>query len=101
MPLMQLLGDRECSGIRIDIRAIARRRDVLEKEIASAQAAIFAKVGKRFDLGSLRDIETALKSIDGIRERIGRQSLRQNQLEQLAQSNDVVRQIVLETFQSR
>ena len=94
MPLMRLLGDRECSGLSIDIRAIARRRNVLAKEIANAQAAIFAKVGKQFDLDSLRDIETALKGIDGIRERIGRQSLRQNQLDQLAQSNDVVRQIV-------
>ena len=94
MPLMRLLGDTECSGLRIDIRAIARRRDVLTKEIATAQAAIFAKVGRQFDLDSLRDVETALKGIDGIRERIGRQSLRQNQLEQLAQGNDVVRQIV-------
>jgi DNA polymerase-1 len=94
MPLMRLLGDRECSGLRVNSRAIARRRDVLAKEIATAQAAIFAKVGKQFDLDSLRDIETALKGIDGIRERISRQSLRQNQLEQLAQSSDVVRQIV-------
>jgi DNA polymerase-1 len=94
MPLMRLLGDRESNGLRISIRVIARKRDVLVKEIAAAQAAIFAKVGKKFDLDSLRDIETALQSIDGIRERISRQSLRQNQLEQLAQSNDVVRQIV-------
>ncbi|MGB9274563.1 MAG: hypothetical protein WCC08_04945, partial [Terrimicrobiaceae bacterium] len=94
MPLMRLLGDRESSGLRIDIRAIARRMDVLEKEVATARAAIFAKVGKQFDTDSLRDVETVLKGIDGIRERIGRQSLRQNQLEQLAQSNDAVRQIV-------
>lgn len=94
MPLMQLLADRECSGLRVDIRAIARSRDILAKEMATSQAAIFAKVGKQFDLDSLRDIETALKGIDGIRERTSWQSLRQNQLEQLAQSNDVVRQIV-------
>lgn len=94
MPLMRLLGDRECSGVRIDIRVIARRIDVLAKEVATAGAAIFAKVGKPFDLDSLRDIEIVLRGIDGLRERIGRQSLRQNQLEQLAYNNDVVRQIV-------
>ncbi len=94
MPLMRLLGDRECSGVRIDICAIVRKMDTLSMEIATARTAIFAKVGKQFDIDSPKDIEIVLRGIDGISDRIGRQSIRQSQLEQLAQRNDVVRQIV-------
>jgi DNA polymerase-1 len=64
MPLMRLLAEREHGGLRIDVGAIVRTKDILLKEIETAQAAVFTRVGKRFDFDSVRDIETVLKSID-------------------------------------
>lgn len=94
MPLMQLLGDKECTGLRVNSRMIVRKMDVLAKAAAVARAVIVAKIGKQFDLDSLRDIDAVFGSLDGIRDRIGRQSLRQNQLEQLAQIDELARDIV-------
>ena len=73
---------------------IVRKMDALAKAAAVARAVIVAKVGKQFDLDSLRDIDAVFRSLDGIRDRIGRQSLRQNQLEQLAQCDELARDIV-------
>jgi hypothetical protein len=55
---------------------------------------IFEKAGKQFDVDSMKDVTAVLQGIDGFRERVGRQPLRQVQLEQLAQSSDLPRAIV-------
>ena len=94
MPLMRLLADKECAGVRVDVRMIVQKMDALAKAAATARAAIMASVGKQFNLDSLKDIDVVLRGVDVIREQIGRQPLRQNQLEQLAQGNELAREIV-------
>jgi DNA polymerase I len=94
MPLMRLLGDKECDGVQIDLRAIRDKRDALAGEAETLKSSIFAKTGKQLDLNSMRDITAFLQEVDGIRERVGRQPLRQVQLEHLAQSSELPRAIV-------
>lgn len=95
MPLIRLLGDKELDGVRVNIRSIVRRKDSLASEAECAKVFIFAKAGKQFDVDSMKDIATVFRAIEGLRERIGRQPLRQGQLEQLAQGNELARAIVL------
>lgn len=94
MPLMRLLGDKECDGVQMDIHAVTCQRDALAGEAETLKSRIFEKAGKQFDVDSMKDVTAVLQGIDGFRERIGRQPLRQVQLEQLAQSSDLSRAIV-------
>jgi len=94
MPLIRLLGDKELDGVRVNIRSIVRTKDALASDAECAKASIFAKVGKQFDVDSMKDIATVFRTIEGLRERIGRQPLRQGELEQLAQGNELARAIV-------
>jgi hypothetical protein len=94
MPVTRLLGDKELDGVRVNIRSIVRTKDAVASQAECARAAIFAKAGKQFDVDSMKDITTAFRAIEGLRERIGRQPLRQGQLEQLAQGNELAHAIV-------
>ena len=94
MPLMRLLGDKECDGVQMDIPAVTGQRDALAGEAEIVKLHIFEKAGKQFDVDSMKDVAAVLQGIDGFRERIGRQPLRQVQLEQLAQSSDLPRAVV-------
>ncbi len=87
MPLIRLLGDKELDGVRVNIRSIVRTKDALASQAECSKAFIFAKAGKQFDVDSMKDIATVFRAIEGLRERIGRQPLRQGQLEQLAHGN--------------
>lgn len=94
MPLMRLLGDKELDGVCLNISSILRTKDALSNEAEHAKNSIFAKAGKQFDVESMKAIATVFRTIQGIRERIGLQPLRQGQLEQLAQGNELARAIV-------
>jgi DNA polymerase I-like protein with 3'-5' exonuclease and polymerase domains len=94
MPLMRLLGDKECEGVQMDINAVTDQRDAIAGEAETLKSRIFEKAGKQFDVDSMKDVAAVLQGIDEFRERIGRQPLRQVQLEQLAQSSDLPRAIV-------
>lgn len=94
MPLMRLLGDKELDGVRLNVSSISRTMDALASEIEHAKNSIFTKAGKQFDIDSMKDIATVFRAIEGIRERIGLQPLRQGQLEQLAQGNELARAVV-------
>jgi DNA polymerase-1 len=94
MPLMRLLGDKECDGVQMDIHAVTGQRDALAGEAETLKSQIFEKAGKQFDVDSMKDVTEVLQGIEGFRERIGRQPLRQAQLEQLALSSDLPRAIV-------
>lgn len=94
MPLMRLLGDKELDGVRVNISSIVRTKDALASEAECPKVSIFAKAGKQFDVDSMKDIATVFRAIEGLRERIGRQPLRQGQLELLAQGNELAHAIV-------
>jgi DNA polymerase I-like protein with 3'-5' exonuclease and polymerase domains len=94
MPLIRLLGDKELDGVRVNIRSIVRTKDALANQAECSKAFIFAKAGRQFDAGSMKDIGTVFRANGGLRERIGRQPLRQGQLEQLAQGNELAHAIV-------
>lgn len=94
MPLMRLLGDKECDGVQVDVRAMTVMRDAFAGEAETLKFFIFAKAGKQFDIDSMTEVAAVLQEVDGVRERIGRQPLRQTQLEHLAQSSDLPRAIV-------
>ncbi len=94
MPLMRLLGDKELDGVRVNISSIVRTKDALASEAECAKVSIFAKAGKQFDVDSMKDIATVFRAIEGLRERIGRQPLRQGQLELLAQGSELAHAIV-------
>jgi DNA polymerase I-like protein with 3'-5' exonuclease and polymerase domains len=94
MPLIQLLGDKELDGVRVNIRSIARTKNALASQAECSKAFIFAKNGKQFNIDSMKNIATVFRANEGLRERIGRQPLREGQLEQLAQGNELAHAIV-------
>lgn len=94
MPLMRLLGDKELDGVRMNISSIWRTKDALASDAERAKNTIFAMADKQFDVDSMKDIATVFRAIEGIRERIGLQPLRQGQLEQLAQGNELAHALV-------
>jgi hypothetical protein len=94
MPLMRLLGDTEVDGLGIDVRAVKRQRSALEGGTATLRRAIDAQGGKGADLESMKGVGEFVIGLDGVREQIGRRSVTLAQLEQLAQSHDLIRNIV-------
>jgi DNA polymerase I len=94
MPLIRLLGDKELDGVCVNIRSIVRTKDALASQAERSKATIFAKAGKQFNVDSMKDIATIFRAIEGLRERVGQQPLRQGQLEQLAQRNALAHAIV-------
>lgn len=94
MPLIRTLGDKELDGVRVNIKSIVRTKDALSSEAECARVSIVSKAGKQFDVDSMKDIATVFRGIEGLRERMGRQPLRQGQLEQLAQGHELARAIV-------
>ena len=94
MPLMRLLGDKELGGVRVNISSIVSTKDALADVAGRAKVSIFTKAGKQFDVDSMKEIATVFLTIDSLRALIGRQPLRQGQLEQLAQRNELARAVV-------
>ena len=94
MPLIRILGDKEIDGVTLDIHAIKEKREALSNKSVLSEAAIFAQVGKQFDLESMQDVASVLRGIEGVRDRIGTQPLRQGQLEQLAQRSPIASAVV-------
>jgi DNA polymerase I len=94
MPLIRVLGDKELDGVRVNIRSIIRTKDALARQAGGSKANIFAKVGKQFDVDSMKDIAAVFRTMEGLREQVGRQPLRQAQLELLAQGDALAHAIV-------
>ncbi|MFZ4539525.1 DNA polymerase [Propionivibrio sp.] len=94
MPLMRMLGDKEIEGVCVDINAIVCRKDALKTEAEQAKASIFALAGKQFDVDSMMEITMLFREIEGLQARIGWQPLRRGQLEQLAQGNELARDVM-------
>jgi|SRR5919109_1266400 DNA polymerase I-like protein with 3'-5' exonuclease and polymerase domains len=94
MPLMQLLGEKECEGVRVDATSIARTSKALVKEAEALKTSIFREAGTQFDVDSMKNVATILRRNEVLREQMRQHGLRQEQLEQLAQQDDLARKIV-------
>jgi predicted ester cyclase len=82
-----------CDGVRLNIRAVHRRREVLAEEVEGLRKAVIAQAGKEFDLDSPTETASALCGINAF----GAQPRRRvtlTQLEQLAGTHYLPRPIV-------
>jgi DNA polymerase I len=93
MALLRVLADKECDGVRLNIRAVHRRREVLAEEVEALRRTVIAKAGKEFDLDSPTETASALCGINAFGAQPGRR-LTLTQLEQLAGTHCLPRLIV-------
>jgi hypothetical protein len=93
MGLLRTLVDKECNGVRLNIKAVHRRKEVLAKEVDALRKAAVAQAGTEFDLDSPMETASVLRSISPFGEQIGRR-VTLAQLEQLAGMDNVPRVIV-------
>jgi DNA polymerase-1 len=94
MALLRVLAEKECSGVRLNIRAVHRRREALAQEAAALRRTIVAEAGREFDLDSPSNTAAMLRQIGPVGEQIGRRRLTLTQLEELAGAHSLVRLIV-------
>ena len=71
MALLRVLADKECDGVRLNIRAVHRRREVLAEEVEVLRRAVIAQAGKEFDLDSPTDTASALRGISAFGDTAG------------------------------
>jgi DNA polymerase I-like protein with 3'-5' exonuclease and polymerase domains len=93
MALLRVLADKECKGVRLNIRAIFRRKQALADEADALRKAAIAQAGKEFNLDSPTETAMALRGISPFGERAG-QRLTLSRLEELAGTHDLPRLIV-------
>jgi DNA polymerase-1 len=93
MALLRTLVDRECNGVRLNIKAVHRRKEVLAKEVDALRKAVVAQAGKEFDLDSPMETASVLRCISPFGELIGRR-VTLAQLEQLAGTDNLPQLIV-------
>ena len=94
MVLLRALAGKECTGVRLNMAAVYRRREVLTEEAATLRSAVIAEAGKEFDIDSLAEITKVLRDISPLCEQIGRRRLTLAQLEELAGTHSLSRLIV-------
>jgi len=94
MALLRALALKECSGVRLNLAAIRRRRAALAKEADALRGAVIAGVGEQFDLDSPTETAAALRGLNPLFEHLGRRRLNLVQMEQLAGTNSLMRSIV-------
>jgi DNA polymerase I-like protein with 3'-5' exonuclease and polymerase domains len=93
MALLRTLVDKECNGVRLNIKAVHRRKEVLAKEVDALRKAVVTQAGKKFDLDSPMETASVLRGISPFGEQIGRR-VTLAQLEQLAGTDNLARLIV-------
>jgi DNA polymerase-1 len=91
MPCLTTLADKECDGVRLNIRAIHRRKRALAAKAEALKRAVVAQAGKEFDLDSPTETSNALRDISPLG---ARRRLTITQLEQLAGTHSLPRLIV-------
>ena len=83
MALLRRLVDKECNGVRLSIKAVNRRREMLAEEVNALRKAVTAEAGRAFDLDSPLETASALRGISSLGGRVGRR-VTLIQLEELA-----------------
>ena len=72
MALLRRLVDKECNGVRLNIKAVNRRREALAEEVNALRKAVTAEAGREFDLDSPLDTASVLRGISSVGGRLGR-----------------------------
>jgi hypothetical protein len=93
MPLLRTLAAKECNGVRLDMKAVLRRREVLAEEAEKLKRAVIVQTGKDFNLDSPTETASALRGSSSLSEQTGRR-LTPAQLEYLASTHGLARLIV-------
>jgi DNA polymerase-1 len=94
MVLLRALARKECTGVRLNMAAVYRRRAVLTEETATLRSAVIAEAGKEFDIDSLAEITNVLRDIRPLGEQMRGRRLALPQLEELAGTHSLPRRIV-------
>ena len=93
MVLLRTLADKEHNGVRLNLRAIHRRRKVLTTEADVLRTAVIAEAGQEFDLNSPTETAAVLRRTNPFIEQPGlRLSLLR--MEQLGETHSLPRLIV-------
>lgn len=93
MVLLRALVDKECNGVRLDIKAVDRRRRAFVEEVEALRRDVIAQAGKEFDLDSPTETASAVRGISSIGEQVGRR-VTLTQLEELAGTHSLPRMVV-------
>jgi DNA polymerase I len=94
MASLRTLADKECTGVRLNIKAVERRRKALLEGAAALRSAVFAEAGKEFDVDSLTEITNVLRGVGALGQQMRRMRLNHSQLEELASGHNLARLIV-------
>ena len=94
MGLFASLAERECEGVRIDVKRITTYAARFEKQADVLKKAISEKTSFEFDLDSPKATGDALRKMDSLREKIGSCGPTQSEMEQLAWRDPLIEQIV-------
>jgi DNA polymerase-1 len=92
MALLRRLVDKEFNGVRLSIKAVNRRREMLAEEVNTLRNAVTAEAGREFDLDSPLDTAGALRGISSLGGRVARR-VTVTQLEELAGTHTLPRLI--------
>ena len=98
-PLIDVLGQMEYEGVRIDGDFLNNYSTVLEGKIAEEESAIYDMAGVRFNIGSPRQVGEVLFDKMGIpyrwrKTKTGQYSTDVEKLNELALENDIVQKIL-------
>lgn len=94
MGLLASLAERECEGVRIDVKRITAYAARFEKQADDLKKSILEKASFEFDPDSPKATGDALRKMDSLREKIGSRGPTQSEMEQLAWRDPLVARIV-------
>ena len=94
MPFMLMLLDLEKGGVSVNRRKLEKLRSTLLAEMLIAKKDVSDAIGTEVDLDQQKQISALMKEKLGLREILGRKSLTQSLLEQLAGQQPVLKRVV-------
>ena len=94
MASLRTSADKECTGVRLNMKAVERRRKALLEGAAALRSAVFTEAGKEFDVDSLSEITNVLRGVGALAQQMRWMRLNLSQLEELASVHNLPRLIV-------
>lgn len=94
MPLARTLLNLEKDGVPVDGKRLEQLRSRLVYGMLKAKKRVSDGIGREIDLDSLKDISILMREKLGLQEALGRKSLTQSLLEQLASQRPLLKLVV-------